>query len=495
MKKAICSILIISIIFSMCIIPAAAFSDVSSGDWFAQAVEYVVENGLFQGTSTDTFTPHGTMTRGMFVTVLGRMANAPTSFTTAGIITKSYVNMRSEPTTESDKLDTLDKDTAVEVLAMESGWYKVRANGKTGYIRSDLMAATIEGFTDVPYDMYYTPYISWAYQCGIATGMSTTSFAPNSPITREDICVYLKRYCDYYGIELPVIKAKLTFTDESLIGDLEAVQALQQAGIINGRDTGAFDPAASVTRCEVAALFQRYGNAEIIEPDIPSVPTGSYKGYELFGNIPPKTAKADPSYFDDACFIGHSLVVGMKNYFSLPDADYYAVSGISASRMLEYDRFPLEETYIDEEGNEQNAMGTIGDVLEEKSYGKVYVMLGVNELGPEASHVSSYYNSMTKLVKLIKDKQPKADIYLISITPIGEARCNISVNFTRENALIFNEKLQQVSVEQDVYYLDAFGEYANANGYMPDDCVTSDGIHLLGSKYKILKELILTHAL
>ena len=43
----------------------------------------------------------------------------------------------------------------------------------------------------------------------------STAFAPNDPITREDICVYLKRYCDYYGIELPVIKEKFTFTDEA----------------------------------------------------------------------------------------------------------------------------------------------------------------------------------------------------------------------------------------------------------------------------------------
>ena len=64
----------------------------------------------------------------------------------------------------------------------------------------------------------------------------------------------------------------------------------------------------------------------------------------------------------------------------------------------------------------------------------------------------------------------------------------------RENALRFNDALQQVSLDQNVYYIDAFGPCADANGYMPADAVTADGIHLLAGKYAILKELLLTHA-
>ena len=50
-----------------------AFSDVSSGDWFYDATNFVVENGLFQGTGDGKFSPDAPMTRGMFVTVLGRL--------------------------------------------------------------------------------------------------------------------------------------------------------------------------------------------------------------------------------------------------------------------------------------------------------------------------------------------------------------------------------------------------------------------------------------
>lgn len=54
------------------------FSDVKESDWFFNAVQYVRNNGFFSGTSATTFEPNGTMTRGMFVTVLGRMAGVDT---------------------------------------------------------------------------------------------------------------------------------------------------------------------------------------------------------------------------------------------------------------------------------------------------------------------------------------------------------------------------------------------------------------------------------
>ncbi|MGE4354002.1 MAG: S-layer homology domain-containing protein [Oscillospiraceae bacterium] len=493
MKKLMFLFLVMLLMISGFSISVFAFSDVSSDAWYAEAVDYVVNNNLFQGTGDATFSPDGTMTRGMFCTVLGRMANVSTEFTTDGVITKTYVNMRSKPTTESDKLEMLDKGATVEVLGISDDWYKVRYDGMTGYIRNDLMSATVEGLADVPYNKYYSPYIDWAYKNGIASGTTGTTFSPNDPITREDICVYLAQYCSYFDLELPANVRKTAFSDEDLISDTNAVYTLQQAGIITGRDDGCFDPDACVKRAEVAALFQRYGSTDITSAD--TDPDDDYEGYQVFAKVPPLSDAVSTSYFDDACFIGHSLVVGMKNYFNLPNADFYAVSGISASSLLTYDRFPLEETYEDEDGNTVNELGTIADVLEEKSYAKIYVMLGVNELGPLDEHLDSYYNSMSQLVEMVKKGQPDATVYLISITPIGKTRSDNSENFNRTNVLKFNDTLQQVSVEQDVYYLDAFGAYCNASGYMPDEYATSDGIHILGSNYCILKNLIMTHAL
>ena len=100
--------------------PANPFKDVNEIDWFYEAVQYARDKGFFDGTTETTFTPNGTMTRGMFVTVLGRMA---------GVDAEDYAN------------------------------------------------ATV--FKDVPAYEYYAPYVAWAYKYGIADGTDTGKFSPN----------------------------------------------------------------------------------------------------------------------------------------------------------------------------------------------------------------------------------------------------------------------------------------------------------------------------
>jgi len=117
MKKRIISIfLIVCMVFTMVPLGALAaedysFRDVKKGDWYYDAVRYVCANGLFTGVSRNSFEPGGTMTRGMFVTVLGRMA---------GIAPGKY--------------------------------------------------AGVSQFTDVAEDAYYAPYVNWAWQYGITGG-------------------------------------------------------------------------------------------------------------------------------------------------------------------------------------------------------------------------------------------------------------------------------------------------------------------------------------
>lgn len=114
------------------------FQDVKSSDWCAKAVEYVYSHNLFSGTSATTFTPNGTMTRGMFVTVLGRMAGV-------------------NPDDHS---------------------------GETP-------------FSDVPQTMYYAPYVQWAARYGITVGTDDGKFSPDAFINRHrwqhSSCGILKR--------------------------------------------------------------------------------------------------------------------------------------------------------------------------------------------------------------------------------------------------------------------------------------------------------------
>lgn len=176
------------------------FRDVGRLSWYADAVEYVYSHGLFQGTTDTTFTPEGTMTRAMLVTVLGRIA---------------------------------------EVDAADYG-------GGTA-------------FTDVSPDAYYAPYVAWAAGAGITAGVGDGRFCPNLPVTRAQIAVFFYRYLNWSGAPMPKDATDTRPADEAELPAYarEAVMALWRAGLFQGDPSGRFLPDENATRAQVAALCMR----------------------------------------------------------------------------------------------------------------------------------------------------------------------------------------------------------------------------------------------
>lgn len=216
MKKRIISLLlVVSMVLSLLPVSALAagtkdtaadspFTDVKPGDWCYDAVLYAKANGFFSGTSETTFSPNGTMTRGMFVTVLGRMA---------GIDPAKY-------------------------------------GGDTG-------------FTDVPEGMYYAPYVKWAAQYGITGGTGDGRFSPDALITRQQMAALFVRYFEKFGIRLTGGTQYTTVpADLDAVAPYarEAVVKLWQAGLLNGNGTR-FDPTGNASRAQAAALCQRTDKA------------------------------------------------------------------------------------------------------------------------------------------------------------------------------------------------------------------------------------------
>lgn len=177
------------------------FADVPASQWYYNYVVYVYEKGLFNGTGPTTFEPESSMTRGQLVTVLGRLS---------GIDTSAYPG-----------------------------------NG---------------GFNDVSGSEYYAPYVQWAASVGLIDGYGDGRYGPNDAVTREQMCVFIKRYADTVGKSLPAKNAAVTFSDSGAIGDwaIADVQALQMAGIIDGIGNNMFSPAGKCTRAQVATILNRY---------------------------------------------------------------------------------------------------------------------------------------------------------------------------------------------------------------------------------------------
>ena len=186
--------------------PVPAFTDIQN-HWAADNILFVASRGLLSGTSDTTFSPNTGMTRGMFVTALGRLA---------GINPDSY---------------------------------------KTGK------------FTDVKADAYYAPYVNWAAQTGIVTGVTATPFAPDTNINREQMAVIMENYAAKLGYTVPKTLEAVTFADNASISSWakEAVKSMQQAGILAGKTNNRFDPAGTATRAEVATVLRRFVEI-IIDP-------------------------------------------------------------------------------------------------------------------------------------------------------------------------------------------------------------------------------------
>ena len=175
------------------------FSDVPETFWGYKAITFTAARELFQGVGDDLFSPNGTMTRAMLVTVLGRLA---------GIDPADYAG-------QSD-------------------------------------------FTDVDADSWYGPYVAWAAENGVVEGVGSGKFAPSSPITREQLCTMLVRYLGGSGLDLPQVEQPATFSDQAEISDwaAEAVELFRLSGIVEGFD-GAFRPQKNATRAEVSTVFSR----------------------------------------------------------------------------------------------------------------------------------------------------------------------------------------------------------------------------------------------
>lgn len=267
MKRLLLILLAVSLAAGCLAVSAQAvsvsdFTDVSSGDWFYDAVSYSVSKGLFLGVSETSFAPNDYMTRGMFITVLGRYAGVDPDDWCTATVTASSVRLRSGPGTDYKELTALSKGTSVTLQGQSGDWYKVRYGSYAGYMHGDYISPDYHSFSDVDYSEYFAGYTIWGYENGIVNGAGSSAYyAPYDLITREEICCLLNRYAVYAGLSMES-GGTVDFTDRSSISSwaLADVEAMQSYGIVQGEQDGSgyrFRPQSYATRAEVATMFMR----------------------------------------------------------------------------------------------------------------------------------------------------------------------------------------------------------------------------------------------
>jgi len=236
------------------------FDDVRENNWFYDAVVYVYGEGLMNGTSATHFSPGVTTTRGMFVTILGRMAGVrPQDFSHRGTVTGSLVNIRTGPSTAHAVITQVPQGTNVDIIGRTGDWYRIHHGGQTAYISRQHVSAQRGTFQDVTPGAFYAPYVEWANELGISEGTGGSHFAPGAVMTRQEMATLLHRYVTAMNIDLPQ-------SDLPAFGDIDAVApwarpavtALQRAGVIQGTPGGNFNPLGSSDRASVATMIANF---------------------------------------------------------------------------------------------------------------------------------------------------------------------------------------------------------------------------------------------
>lgn len=177
---------------------AEKFTDVDISAWYHEAVDYVLDNGMMNGTGATAFAPNAKLSRGMIAQVLYNLENRP---------------------------------------------------GASGSV-----------FNDVASDAWYADAVSWAAAQGIVNGYGSGKFGPTDNITREQMALILFNYAKFKGYDVTAFAGLDTFADGADISvwAQDAVKWAVGAGLLSGKGGGILDPHGTATRAEVAQIFMNF---------------------------------------------------------------------------------------------------------------------------------------------------------------------------------------------------------------------------------------------
>ncbi len=172
------------------------FADVPTSHWAAEWIYDLAQRGLINGKTTTTFAPADSITRAEFLAILAR-------------------------------------------------------------ISGDTLPAYGGGFSDVKSSDWFAASVAWGVQQGVIKGVSDQLFAANNQISRQDMAVILVRFAEARQINLTGVNPPTVFTDDAAIAAYAkaAVQTMQKAGILNGKENGRFAPLNFATRAEAAKML------------------------------------------------------------------------------------------------------------------------------------------------------------------------------------------------------------------------------------------------
>lgn len=255
--------------------PARQFTDVERGAWYHTYVDYVVENGIFNGMSSTSFEPQTTMSRAMMVKTLWAMAGSPS-------VELPPERPEALPEESGEAPEPEEPDSALEPqepAEEESPEEEINYQ-----------------FTDIPVDEWYTTAVYWAQMTGVVKGYPDGTFLPNQDVTRQEAAEFLYRFAKWQGRDVSATTSLSGYSDNGQVMEYAKTSMAWAcaSGIIEGETKTTLVPYGNATRAQVATILTRYmklGSGRSLSSDLmyaapePCVEPNYYDdGEDLGGN-------------------------------------------------------------------------------------------------------------------------------------------------------------------------------------------------------------------
>lgn len=203
----------------------------------------------------------------------------------------------------------------------------------------------------------------------------------------------------------------------------------------------------------------------------------------------PESTEVDDGWFSDAVFLGDSRSDGLRLYSGIRGADFLAYKSLMVFQANGTDGIEAKAIPMNGTGDKK----TVLEWLEERQYGKVYIMFGINELG--YGNNDAFAASFETLVDEVRTRQPSAVLYIQSLVPVepeAAQKTNPATWLNNENVAEYNAILRQVCTDKNVVYVDVQSAMVGEDGALPKEG-TTDGIHFTRTWYQKWYAYLKTH--
>lgn len=220
------------------------------------------------------------------------------------------------------------------------------------------------------------------------------------------------------------------------------------------------DPAASGGESSEAALESA---GDTVSQADASEPAASDAPVSEAGTDSSAPQAVEPGDYSDAAFIGDSRTEALKTYGLLKNATYYTYKGLKVDTVF-------TEACIDEGGTKMTVM----DAISLHQYNRIYISLGVNELGWVSTDI--FIEDYGKIIDTLKETQPNATIYVQAILPVSQKKSEQDKIYNNPRINEFNALLEQMAADKGVVYLPVNTAVMDETGSLPVGAST-DGVH------------------